>query len=50
MQGNNSSSTAAQYVIDPSNCGVDKDGPVPAQEDYRVSVPQSPISLSTVKL
>ena len=50
MQRNNSSSTAVQDVIDPSNYGVDNDGPVPAQEDYRVSVPQSPISLSTVQL
>ena len=50
MQRNNSSSTAVQDVIDPSNYGVDNDGPVPAQEDYRVPVPQSPISLSTVQL
>lgn len=50
MQRNNSSSTAVQDVIDPSDYGVDNDGPVPAQEDDRVSVPQSPISLSTVQL
>lgn len=50
MQGNNSSSTAVQDVIYPSNYGVDNDGPVPVQEDYRVSVPQSPISLRTVQL
>ena len=50
MQRNNSSSTAAKDVIDPSNYGVDNDSPVPAQKHYRVSVPQSPISLSTVQL
>ena len=50
MQGNNSSSIAVQDVIYPSNYGVDNDGPVSVQEDYRVSVPQSPISLSTVQL
>ena len=46
----NSSFTAVQDVIDPSNYGVDEDGPVPGQEDYRISVPQSPISLSTDQL
>lgn len=50
MQCKSSSLTAVQDVIDPSNYGVDNDGPVPAQEDYRVSVPQSPISLSTGQL
>ena len=42
MQRNNSSSTAVQDVIDTSNDGVDNDGPVPAQEDYKVSVPHLP--------
>ena len=50
MQRNYSSSTAVQDVIDPSNYGVDNDDPVPAQEDYRVSLLQSPISLSTIQL
>ena len=48
MQRNNSL-TAVQDVIYPSNYGVENDGPVPAQ-DYRVSVPQPPISLRTVHL
>ena len=38
MQGNNSSSTAVQDVIYASNYVVGNDGPVPVQEDYRVSV------------
>ena len=41
MQCKSSSLRAVQDVIDPSNYGVDNDGPVPAQEDYRVSVPLS---------
>lgn len=40
----NSSSAAVQGVIEPSNYGIDEDGPVPEQDDYRISVPQSPIS------
>ena len=46
----NSSSAAVQDVIEPSNYGIDEDGPVPEQEDYRISVPQSPISLSAEQL
>lgn len=55
----NSQSTAVQDVMQNSttdqvnqysNYGIEESGPVPEQEDYRVSIPQSSISLTPAQL
>lgn len=45
-----SPSSAVQDVLNPSNYGIDESGPVPQQEDYRIVVPQSVVSLSADQL
>ena len=40
-----SQSMAVQDVVQPSNYGIDEVGPVLQEEDYRIVVPQSPVSL-----
>ena len=45
-----SPSSAVQNVLNPSNYGIDKSGPVRQQEDYRIVVPQSVVSLSADQL
>ena len=42
-----SQSMAVQDVVHPSNYGIDEVGPVPQEENYRIVVPQSPVSLCT---
>jgi len=43
-------SNAVQDINQYSNYGTEESGPVPGQEDYRVTVPQSPFSLTTAQL
>ena len=41
-----SQSIAVQDVVQLFNYGIDEVGPVPQEEDYRIVVLQSPVSLS----